>query len=78
MEKNSAFMEMLGLHDTAGAMDPGWTFVPHLAYMACVGLLHFLISGTPTRGGAASWRSQVTPSSGSVEALRPSHPLSLP
>ena len=33
MERNPAFMEILGLHGTAGAMDPGWTFVPHLAYM---------------------------------------------
>ena len=55
MERNPAFMEMLGLHGTAGAMDPGWTFVPPSGlHVACVGLLHLPISESPTRGGAAS------------------------
>ena len=63
---------------TAGPCDPRVGLAPPTCRnVACTGLLHNLLSGTPTRGGSSLMAKLEHPSSGSVEALRPPHPLSL-
>ena len=63
---------------TAGPCDPRVGLAPPTCRnVACTGLSHPLLSGTPTRGGSSLMAKLGHPSSGSVEALRPSHPLSL-
>ena len=61
-----------------GLATPEWDLhPPSCRHMACTGLLHHLLSGTPTRGGTCLMAKLEHPSSGSVEALGPPHPLSL-
>ena len=63
---------------TAGPCDPRVGLAPPTCRnLACTGPLHHLLSGTPTRGGTYLMVKLEHPSSGSVEALGPPHPLSL-
>ena len=63
---------------TAGPCDPQVGLAPPTCRnVAYTGLLHHLLSGTPTRGGSSLMAKLEHPSSGSVEALGPPHPLSL-
>ena len=65
---SNKYGEEPGLHIDAGASWHCGVCGPRLdlrppsgLHVACVGLLHLPISESPTRGGAASRRSQVTP-----------------
>ena len=63
---------------TARPCDPRVGLAPPTCRnVACTGLLHHLLSGTPNRGGSSLMAKLEHPSSGSVEALRPPHPISL-